>query len=123
MEENKISEWNMADATLKRMDFILTEIYKAWLVRDGVEWYNQLRALHRELYPFMKTKERNATKNLINGLVKEYNIISNNPKGFKISPMFSEKLDELDLFLRSEMDERGLLMKRSRDPAKSLAMS
>lgn len=119
------ASFNMAVATLIRMDEDLrkSKFYAEYGMLDC--WKTSLDCLHREVTPFMDRPERSDIKKIkfdINELLVKYQRMidrqnmnpSLNTK--KITNAFYTKLYEYETFLRESMFKHDLLMPRKDDP-------
>ena len=92
--------FNMAVASLQRMDFLLREAIMAARNKDGITWFEVVHGLYREVNPYMSTKKR-AEENVsekdyhetwMNNLEKKYLIyrqgLSNYDLATKMYPRF-----------------------------------
>jgi len=122
MEETRDSgtAWNMAIATLQRIDHILTAVTSDAADYNLSNWLVGLKGLKRELWPWLKEEEQEKIKNNINDCEKGiYNFSKSNPKSFakgKYPQGLYNQLDELDLYIRTMLKVYGFLLPDKKDP-------
>lgn len=111
------ANFNMAVATLMRINELLQKISRYALDKDFEEWANTLSHLKREIYPYIKEKEFESMTKLFNDLDKldwlkiedGRKVIAEEKKVFKV-------LDELTLLSQKSMYGANILMsKKSED--------
>jgi len=118
--EELYSEWNMAKATLRRMDLLLRESSELQKTLQGEPAYRALRALYREVYPQMHDDERQEVIVLLNECVKEVANLDRGKKAIKITPELSMALEYLDLFLKDCMRKHNLYLPNRSDPGMAM---
>ena len=109
-------EWNMALATLMRMDKLMQEANTFQRLLDGENAYRCLRALYREVYPLMNTDEKKEAKEKLAKLIEEYNDLSVGKKKVAITGTMITALEDFDLFLRDCLMRSGEYMSKKEDP-------
>ena len=107
------SFFNMAIAYLERINKILYRCQEAAMTQNIDEWRNCLRALYRELSIKLKKIERDEVETKFT----EINNIANIP-GLKITQRqkILFLLDQLDIHLRSKLQEKAMLLPSKSDP-------
>lgn len=116
MEEyNQPTNFNMAIATLQRMDTILRFISDAAYQGNLFMWSTYLRELRRNIIPFIKKTEDENITDMFNKLNFKWTDASG-----KIILRHRQEvyfiLDELTITMQRAMKEAGLLMPKSDDP-------
>jgi len=106
------SVFNMAMAYLKRIDQILYKAQEAATTGDIDEWLNQLYAIRREVSVKLKSEEEEELRKKFSELVKFLTPINKIKQRGKIRTM----LDEIDIFIRKKLQERGMLLPSKSDP-------
>jgi hypothetical protein len=121
MDENQQpTQFNMAIATLQRMDKVLTMVTHYATIGDLINWNIQIMELRREISPFIKEKEYQEIENIIGELNSVRWTIRDSIGNRKISnqhfQLVSKKLDEVTIKIYKSMKEAGILMPKSDDP-------
>ena len=116
MEEyNQPTNFNMAIATLQRMDVILQRISLSAYEGNLFMWSTYLRELRRNIIPFIKKNEDERISDLLNKLNFKW-IDSNGKVILRHRQEVYFILDELTITMQRSMKEAGLLMPKSDDP-------
>lgn len=119
MSEGEKETWNMANATLKRFDFLLRQCSLFSQTGRLLAWKNCLMDLRRNLFPFMTESEFEEVNDKFNSLPPGW--IN---RGGGIHPnLFSEVnriFDEIYIIFISVMKKKGLLMPKTLDTSKSI---
>lgn len=121
MDENQQpTQFNMAIATLQRMDKVLTMVTHYATIGDLINWNIQIMELRREISPFIKETEYNEIETIIGELNSVRWTIKDSSGNRKISNQYfqlvSKKLDEVTIKIYKSMKEAGILMPKSDDP-------
>ena len=117
--DGELADWNMAKATMIRMDGIMREIYRAYISNDGNSYYKNCMALYREIYSELTSTEKKACNEHINKCTLEKNKISNSPRrdrGITITPMLMQNLLNFELYIRECMGNHDLIIPHKDDP-------
>lgn len=126
MEENRDTgtAWNMAIATLQRIDNILTAITVDAADFKLSNWLIGLKSLKRELWPWLNDKEKKKIKEDITECDKKiYEFSKEKPKSFakgKYPDGLYDKLDELDLYIRTMLKVYHFLLPEKSDPSHAM---
>jgi len=120
VEENTSpTKFNMAVATLMRLDVILKNCSYFASVGDLISWHESLLTLRRNIIPFIKETEIQQ----ITRLTMEINFnrwLMRDKGKLKIIPSqigrIWQLLDNLEVTMQKAMKEAGLLMPKSDDP-------
>lgn len=119
-EHTTPTQFNMAIATLQRMDKVLTMVTHYATTGDLINWNIQVMELRREISPFIKAKEYDEIENIVRELNAIRWVVSDSLGNRKIArPYFqfvSRKLDEVTIKIYKAMKEAGILMPKSDDP-------
>jgi hypothetical protein len=120
MDEGQPTQFNMAIATLQRMDKVLTVIGIYAVQLDFVNWYRHLTELRRNVAPFIKAEEYSEISNLLGSLSDMHWLKKDN----KVKKMFKDEvyqiLDEATIKLHRAMKDAGILMPKSDDPRQAI---
>ena len=109
------SNWNYAEAYLKRVDslFQAANMYK--LMGNNTGWFETLCSVHDELAAQMKGDEEKESTDLREKCKKYVNI------GHGIDAWLVKKtLSSWEIFMRKIMKERGMDLPRKFDPSKAM---
>lgn len=136
MEETSDSSkeaWNMATATLKRLDNLLNQASFASQTQNFSLWYNALMDLRRNLSPFLEEWKIEVEKNKKTEKISGWEAVSDKFKelpedwliyGGKINPEHFQKVylifDSIFIICLKCMKEKGLLMPKPIDVKKSI---
>ena len=116
LDEGQPTQFNMAIATLQRMDRVLTMIGIYSVQLDFGNWYRHLTELRRNVSPFIKPDEYKE----INILLGSLNDLKWLGKDNKVKKIFKNEvyqiLDEATIKLHRAMKDAGILMPKSDDP-------
>lgn len=105
------ASFNMAVATLMRINELLQKISKYALDKDYEQWANTLNHLKREIYPYIKEKEFEAMKKLFNDLDElEWLKVVDGRKVIQEEKKVLKILDELTLLTQKSMFDANILM-------------
>jgi len=109
--------WNMATATMKRLDRTLTlcSIYATG--NDLNNWFNYLLDLRRNLIPFLDKEELEEVENKLNTLPNRWNLKHIKPV---LTPQVYKILDEVYIILYTCMKAKGLLLPKASDPRRAV---
>ena len=126
MEFNKgdtLADWNMAKATMIRMDHIMRELYRSYMLNDGICYYQNIISLYKEVYPELKESEKEnevkECKVLLDKCTIEYNKLmlpQRRDRGVTMTPSLLSAVNEFELFLRGLMGKHDLLLPHKDDP-------
>lgn len=107
------SVFNMAMAYLQRIDKILFMAQDTAIRGDIDGWLSHLRALRREISVKIKPEE----SELLDQKLLEINKMLADHR-FKVmnKGLILSKLDEMDIFMRRIMQDRGMLLPSKNDP-------
>lgn len=116
MDDDKLSEWNMAKATLLRMDGCLQNCNEYDRTHNGIEWFRELKLLYKEIYPEIKKDEREKAENYIGRAIEEMDKLNEYPDESKpsITPRLRFTLEQLEMLLRDLMGKHKLYMAREK---------
>ena len=110
--------WNMATATMKRFDRILTFCSFYAQQNDLQNWFSCIMDLRRNLIPFLEKEELVVVEKKLNTLPLGWN------NSTKVRPNIygtvSKILDEVYIILYCCMKNKGLLMPKAVDIRKSI---
>ena len=113
------TKFNMGLATLESMHKLLKFATGCSLDGDLIGWFEALRALRREIAPFIKDTEFDEIENKFKDINSIKWLMKGNNK-LKIIPMQIGRIDnclnDLDIYMRRAMKEAGMLMPKSDDP-------
>ena len=113
------SDWNMAQATLQRIDKLLQEANQQSAMRKYVNWFKMLGSVQREIYCFANEQERKTLTEMETQLmpkISQYGTFENSntkPSKYyqaKLGTKLYTELDKYDKQLRIVMQVHGLLM-------------
>lgn len=115
------TKFNMAIATLENMHNLLKLAIIHSLQGDFINWYEDLRALRRDISPFITDNEFNEIESRFNEIDNTHWIHYNDKtKKKKVMPgkigFIYNNLDALHIYMRRAMNNSGLLMPKSDDP-------
>jgi hypothetical protein len=110
------ANFNMAVATLMRIDGLLQKISRYALEKNFEEWLNTLSHLKREIYPYIKEKQFDKMTELFNELeeldwlkiIDGRKVIAEEKKVLKI-------LDDLTLLTQKAMFDANILMSKKQE--------
>lgn len=109
------TQFNMAIATLQRLDMILKAVSYYATEHNLMKWETYLKDLRRNVHPFLGKEE----KEEIDTLFKKLNFKWAGAEGKVISSkvgLVYNILDEITMKLQDYMKDAGLLMPKSDDP-------
>jgi hypothetical protein len=111
------SAFNMAIAYLSRLDELL-KLSNESAIKNKVDvWYPTVKALYRELCPFMDEKKKEEIKNLLDGCHStQRDLRTKQP----IKSYDYGGLEKAEILLRELMSKKGLLVPRADDPAQAI---
>jgi hypothetical protein len=114
MDENtNTPKFNMALATLQRMDLLLRLASEKSLKKDYLGWYDALFTLRREIFPFIKPTEYDEVESLFKELAKKQWCYGKG-SDFRVIPNELGRLiwylDKINLTINKAMDSAGILM-------------
>lgn len=114
--ENK-SAFNMAIAYLNRLDELL-KLCNDSSINNKIEiWFPAVKALYRELCPFIDPNQKQRIEKLLEGCHKtQTNLRTKQP----IKTYDSKGLEKAEIILREIMSKRGLLVPRADDPSQAV---
>jgi len=116
-------QWNMAQAYLKRIDFILTLCDQCHYKDDPRGWFKALYQLYKEIYPKMKDKEKEESKKFLDILIKyKNNNFKTNGKKMRKNEVVLVNYDvfiDLELYLRQLLENKKMLTPKADDPSRS----
>jgi len=116
MDEGQPTQFNMAIATLQRMDKILTCVSYYAVEGDLPKWNTHLLELRRTIAPFIKPNEYNEIEELLN-LLNAQRWIGEDGRVLKSKHMIaSQILDRVTTKIHRAMNNAGILMPKSDDP-------
>lgn len=119
--EGEREGWNMAQATLQRINNILIQCSIASQSNQLDDWYGCLLDLRRNLAGFIEEKDYEKAENLIKELPSQ--IVWYRPDG-KLNketfPLIYTKLDEIQITFNRAMKAKGLLMPKTIDVGKAV---
>lgn len=111
-EENRVTEWNQAQATQMRIDVILRKCHEASWEKDYKGWLSGIWSLFRELSPFFKEEERDEA-------LKKIRNAQNSSSGNNRNPPFEDYV-KAESYLRRLLDEKGFLVPKVEDARKAI---
>lgn len=108
MDDESIKEdWNMSLSYLYRIDNLLS-LCDVYQTRDDVlNWYKVLYALYKEIYPKLRTKEKEEAKRMLADLTLMKRDALNNGMTIKIQPFV-----DFELYLRQMLEDRNMITPR-----------
>lgn len=113
-EQPTESKFNMSMISLLRMHDLLKDANQFQIENRLPEAYDTLKALWREVYPYMSEIERNEAMKRIDKCVEQLNIIWRRPSAFVANSRTNDKLrsavELLHLHLITCMKQHGLLI-------------
>ncbi len=109
-DETLPEEWNMALAYMKRIDELLTVCSRAQIENNGLLWSRTLQALHKEVYPKLKPKERVEADKFKTAMLVEVQVSR------KTKFIHTKFLLDYELYLRDKLEERSMLTPKPSDP-------
>lgn len=119
MAENPIQEsWNMATATLQRLNWLLNQ--SSILAQSGnlIGWFQVLMDLRRNLHPFMEEKDFKEAEEKLRALPEKWKYYGKvSPANY---PIVNEILDKVFIIFIDTMKNKGLLMPKPIDVRKSV---
>jgi hypothetical protein len=113
MGDNIQESWNMATATLQRLNNLL--IQSSMFAQSGNlnNWFRVIMDIRRNLFPFMEKEDFELVEKKLTSLPKDWNTGSIiKPKDYAI---VNKTLDEVYMEFIKTMKSKGLLMPKSRD--------
>jgi len=127
MEENNTpTKFNMAIATLIRLDNLLKNCAHSSIIWDLIGWKDSLFTLRRNIFPFIQSDEVTHIEELFLKLnSKNWLTRSNktNPSKYgalRVLPNQVDRvfnlLDEIEIYMQIAMKEAGILMPKPNDP-------
>ena len=113
MGDNIQESWNMATATLQRLNNLL--IQSSFFAQSGNlnGWFRTVMDIRRNLFPFMEDSEFKLVEDKLKALPDNWNangIVK--PKDYSV---VNKTLDEVYMIFIGVMKSKGLLMPKSRD--------
>ena len=111
--------WNMATATMKRLDFLLRQSSYFSQSLNLVSWFHTLMDLRRNLYPFMGDTIEKEVDEKLKEIPGDWRATQSrvNPAHFsKVNQIF----DELYIIFIKLMKAKGLLMPKAVDAGKAV---
>ena len=115
-DETQLEEsWNMAKAYFQRIDNLLTMADECQMKHKGLDWYEVLVSLYKELYPKMKPDEKEKAKKLLDELTGLKMEAMKKGKGTIPTRLFVG----FELYLRQLLEDKKMLTPKSDDPSKS----
>jgi hypothetical protein len=116
---DSLADWNMAKATMIRMDHIMRELYRAYMLNDGSCYYQNVISLYREVYPELKDDEVVLCNQQLDKCTLEYNKLmlpQRRARGVTMTPNLLKEVNEFELLLRRLMGKHDLLLPHKDDP-------
>ena len=114
--ENK-SAFNMAIAYLNRLDELLKLCNESSINNKIETWHPAVKALYRELCPFMDNKQKEKIAHLLSSC---YGTQTNIRTKETMRSYDSNGLERAEILLREIMSKRGLLVPRADDPSQAV---
>ena len=118
MGEGEKESWNMANATLKRLDNLLRQSSVYSQTSQLFKWKNCLMDLRRNIYPFLSETEVADVDNKFKSLDPNWN------RNGRVSPKHYAKtnrlFDEIYIIFITVMKKKGLLMPKTVDSGKAV---
>lgn len=120
MGDNEIPQesWNMATATLQRLDRLLNQCSLSAQSGNLFGWFNTLMDLRRNLFPFMDKENFGIVENKLKSIPKGWAL------GGRVSPtnyaIVNQCFDEVFMIFIQTMKDKGLLMPKTIDTRKSV---
>lgn len=111
------SAFNMAFAYIHRLDDLLTLCNKSSIDNNLKIWFPTVKALYRELCPFMNEKQKKEIHELLGRCHKSQADIRTKET---INSYDSEGIQIVEILLREVMSKRGLLVPRADDPSQAV---
>jgi hypothetical protein len=118
MADNIQESWNMATATLQRLNNLL--IQSSMYAQSGNlnMWFKVIMDLRRNLYPFLEADDFTEIENKLNSLPTGWNTSGLvKPKDYAI---VNKTFDEIYMKFIDTMKSKGLLMPKSKDVNRSI---
>ena len=111
--------WNMAQATLKRLNGLLNMSSYAEQKKDMDMWFGIIMDIRRNLAPFLKDTEFKEVTEKLSGLPNRWRLNVNrvNPQHYVV---VHKTLDEVYIIFINCMKDKGLLMPKPLDSGKSI---
>jgi len=111
--ESNESVFNMAMAYLQRIDKLLYKAQESAQIQDIDSWLNYLYCIRRELSVKLIDEEEVELKNMLVNIKK---IIQDPRKKITCRSEILGKLDEIDIYMRKKLQQRGMLLPNRSDP-------
>jgi len=112
-DQESFETWNMAKAYLQRIDSLLTHCAFCHYHDMGSQWYKTLLNLYKEIYPKMTAEEKKECDVKLDLLRNAKNSLQ--PKKGINSKLYID----VELYLRSLLEKKGLLTPKGDDPTKA----
>lgn len=113
MATDELTVFNMGIATLERIHTILVSMNQSSVSGNPLETKRYLKILYKETYPFLNDDEKKAIKESwkkINENIYVKDNIIQYSRGIQTS------MDNVELWLRDKLKQKGLLMAQGEDP-------
>ena len=119
MESEAVQEsWNMATATMQRLNNLLIQSSMFAQMGDLISWFKVIMDLRRNLFPFIEPDDFKIIDDKLKSLPANWN------SSFKIKgkdyAIVNKIFDEIYMKFMETMKSKGLLMPKSRDARKAI---
>ena len=114
-EQFEQTEFNSNLATLMRIDDALKFASKCSVTDDFENWFKALGILRREAIVKMKPEEVTNCNVLWHKLEVDVGLVSRCKNVNSFNTRIDNKLDEFEIFLRSFMNKKGMLLRDAQD--------
>ena len=109
------TEFNSNLATLMRIDDALKFAGKCSIGDDFENWFKALAILRREAIVKMKPEEAEQCTEMFLKLESDVGIVSRSKNINSFNTRIDNRLDEFEIFLRTFMNRKGMLLKDAQD--------
>tara|TARA_R100001132_G_scaffold12993_1_gene11958 strand:+ start:115 stop:492 length:378 start_codon:yes stop_codon:yes gene_type:complete len=116
-EEQDKSAYNMAIAYLQRIDELLKLCNESSINNRVDVWFHAVKALYRELCPFMNYKKKEEIEKLLDRCYKSQTDLRTKQP---IKSFDSNLLGKAEILLRELMSRKGLLVPKADDPSQAV---
>lgn len=117
MEQHSSTPFNMALATLQRIDLLLRTIQEA---PNVIVELHALTSLYKETHPFLNDYEKKEGTGMLNGLHSSIRADGYVAGQYNMSVKLPVKMYNFEIWMREKLYQYGLLMNKGDDPNSAL---